>query len=105
MATGTDQAVIRGILDIYIRKLEAHRVPISRIYLFGSHAQGTAGPEIDIDIAVFLDNDEVDGFPEERELMSLRRDIDSRIEPHAFSTLDLRETDPFVQDILRREYA
>ncbi|HEX9860071.1 MAG TPA: nucleotidyltransferase domain-containing protein, partial [Nitrospirota bacterium] len=55
----------------------------------------------DIDVAVFLDQDDIDGFDEEVMMMKLRRGIDIDIEPHAFARTDFDETDPLINEIVR----
>jgi predicted nucleotidyltransferase len=37
----------------YVRELEGLGVPVERVILFGSHLRGDAGPDSDIDLAVF----------------------------------------------------
>jgi predicted RNA-binding protein Jag len=54
----------------------------------------------DIDLAVFLDQDEIDGFNEDVQLMHLTRKVDLGIEPHCFSRKDFENPDPFVQEII-----
>lgn len=92
--------MIRQKIGEFVQKLKEANVPIWRIYLFGSHARGLARPDSDIDLAVFLDKDDIGGFEEDVELMRLRRDIDVRIEPHAFARTDFDEMTPFVQEII-----
>ena len=100
MAIATDNELIHQKIRDYVLSLEEHNVAVSRIYLFGSFAKGTAGPDSDIDLAVFLDRDEIDGFHEDVELMRLTWDVDLRIEPHAFARTDLDDMDPFVREIV-----
>ena len=85
----------------YAKCLEDNHVGVWRMYLFGSYVKGTYHEDSDIDIAVFLDKDDIDGFTEQVELMRLRWDIDLAIEPHAFARTDFDETDPFVGEIIR----
>ncbi|HNR32282.1 MAG TPA: nucleotidyltransferase domain-containing protein [Candidatus Hydrogenedentes bacterium] len=100
MAVTEIDRVIRGIIDRYVRLLNDRRIPVWRIYLYGSHAKGAARPDSDIDLAIFLDQDDIDGFREDVELMRLRWDIDLRIEPHAFARSDFDETDPYIREII-----
>jgi predicted nucleotidyltransferase len=100
MAQRTVSSVIDTPVRRYIQALRENRIAIWRLYLFGSHARGTAQAESDIDLAVFLDRDEIDGFDEDILLMRLTRDVDLRIEPHSFSKKDFENPDPFVQEIL-----
>ncbi len=101
MAVTTDSEMIHQIICEYALRLEEHHIAVWRMYLFGSFAKGTAGPDSDIDLAVFLDRDKVDGFHEDVELMRLTWDVDLRIEPHAFARTDFDETDPFVREIVK----
>jgi uncharacterized protein len=100
MAQRTVSRMIDTLVRRYIQALRENRIAIWRLYLFGSHTRGTAQAESDIDLAVFLDRDEIDGFDEDILLMRLTRDVDLRIEPHSFSRKDFENPDPFVQEIL-----
>jgi len=80
--------------------LRENRISIWRLYLFGSYAKGRARAESDIDLAVFLDQDEIDGFDEDLQLLRLTRNVDLRIEPHSFSRRDFENPDPFVREII-----
>ncbi|MEW6219374.1 MAG: nucleotidyltransferase domain-containing protein [Thermodesulfobacteriota bacterium] len=85
----------------YIQTLRKHDIAVWRLYLFGSHARGSATADSDIDLAVFWDRDEIDGFDEDVQLMRLTRDVDLRIEPHSFSRKDFEDPSPFVLEIIR----
>ena len=100
MALAADSQLTHSIVGEYVRRLAKHHIGVWRIYLYGSYAKGTAGPDSDIDLAIFLDRDEIDGFREDVELMRLRWDVDLRIEPHAFGRSDFDETDPFIREIV-----
>jgi predicted nucleotidyltransferase len=56
-------------------------LPVKRVVLFGSYAQGNARPNSDIDVAVILQNVPANVWKTEAELFRLARDIDFRIEP------------------------
>ena len=84
----------------YIQKLRENRIKIWRLYLYGSYAKGTYHTDSDIDLAVFLEKDDLDGFEENVQLMKLRRDVDIRIEPHPFAKSDFDETNPLVKEII-----
>ncbi len=101
MAVTTDRGIIRRKIDDYVRRLRENHIPVWRMYLYGSYAKGTQGIESDIDLAVFLDAEDIDGFQEEVELMRLRWDVDLRIEPHAFARSDFDEMDPYVKEIIK----
>lgn len=99
-----DQKPIGSIIDTqvrrYIQTLRENKIAVWRLYLFGSHAKGTAKVDSDIDLAVFLDREEIDGFDEDVNLMRLTRDVDLRIEPHSFSRRDFENPDPFIHEIV-----
>lgn len=67
----------------------------------GSYAKDVYHPDSDIDLAVFWDKDEIDGFDEDVLLMKLTRNIDLRIEPHSFARTDFYDTDPYIKEILK----
>ncbi len=67
----------------YVKTLEKNKVPIWRLYLYGSHAKNTFHPDSDIDLAVFWDRDDIDGMDEDVQLRMLSWDVDLRIEPHS----------------------
>jgi predicted nucleotidyltransferase len=100
VAQKTDHSLIESQIGRYIKALRENQIAIWRLYLFGSHVTGRAHQESDIDLAVFLDFDEIDGFDEDVHLMSLTRTIDLRIEPHTFSRKDFENPDPFVREII-----
>lgn len=72
----------------------------SKVYLFGSFAKGTQHNESDIDIAVILD-DYNDRLEIMMELMRLRRNIDSRIEPHPFRLKEFNTNNILASEILQ----
>ena len=73
---------------------------IKKIYLFGSHANGTSNDNSDIDIA-FVFGDLSDAFDMQVELMKLRRRFDTRIKPHPFSESEFNSSHPLANEILK----
>lgn len=100
MDVAADNQVVRDKIREYMQRLNEKCIPVWRIYLFGSHAKGTAGKDSDIDVAVFLDREDIEGFPETVALMRLCWDIDLRIEPHVFARTDFTMHDPFISEIV-----
>ncbi len=92
--------LIESTIKRYLQTLQENRVDVWRLYLFGSHARGTAGTDSDIDLAVFVDKDEIDDVDEDLKLMRLTRGVDLRIEPRSFSRKDFENPDPFVREII-----
>ncbi len=69
-----------------------------KIILFGSFAKGNFND--DSDIAVIL-KDYNNPMELQLELMRLRREIDSRIEPHPFRGCEFETTNPIVNEIIK----
>jgi len=101
MAVARENEIIHEVIDKYVQYLKDNAIPLCRVYLFGSFAKGNTRRWSDIDIAVFLDQEEVDKFDDGTRLMRLSCDIDTRIEPHAFARTDLNDPDPFVMEIIK----
>ena len=70
-------------------KQSSFPMPIDAVYLFGSHAKGTANKDSDIDVALVVNHFEGDYFDVIPPIWRLREDIDFRIEPHVIA----RDTD------------
>jgi predicted nucleotidyltransferase len=70
-------------------KQSSFPMPIDAVYLFGSHAKGTANKDSDIDVALVVNHFEGDYFDIIPPIWRLREDIDFRIEPHVVA----RDTD------------
>jgi len=69
------------------------------VFVYGSHAKGSANKWSDIDLAV-ISNDFADDLFEERiRLMKLALEIDGRIEPVPFRPEDFNGADPLVDEI------
>ncbi len=85
----------------YISYLRKTFPDLRKAYLFGSHAKGSAGVDSDIDIAVVFD-EVSDSFDLQVTLMKMRRDYDSRIEPHVFLSADFHASNPLAGEILSR---
>jgi uncharacterized protein len=71
-----------------------------KVILFGSYARGNYTDDSDIDIAVVL-NDYDNLLDIQLELMRVRRNIDSRIEPHPFRKKDFDMSNPLVNEIVK----
>lgn len=100
MAATTDKQIIYRKINEYVKCLKENDIGVWRLYLYGSYAKGTQSPESDIDLAVFLDKEDIDGIKDDVELMRLRWDIDLNIEPHAFARTDFDESDPLIKEII-----
>lgn len=101
MADGEDKELVYKKIRDYIQTLTEHNIAVWRLYLFGSYAKNTYHKDSDIDLAVFWDKDEIDGFDEDVELMKLTKKVDLNIEPHSFARTDFDETNPFIREIIK----
>jgi predicted nucleotidyltransferase len=101
MASGEDKQLAYRKIKDYVQALERCNIPIWRLYLYGSYAKNTYHAQSDIDLAVFWDRNDIDGFDEDVLLRKLSLDIDLRIEPHSFARSDFDETDPYIREIIR----
>jgi len=74
-------------------------MPIEEVYLFGSHAKGTANKDSDIDVALVVNHFVGDYFDVIPPIWRLIEKVDSRIEPHVVA----RDTDyaGFIDEIQR----
>lgn len=68
-------------------------------YLYGSYINGNFSEESDIDIAVVFEDYPLN-IDMQLNLMSIRRKIDSRIEPHPFRIKEFNTSNPLVNEIL-----
>ena len=101
MAHRKDKELIYTLIKKYVNVMEEHNIPVWRLYLYGSYAKGTYHKNSDIDLAVFWDKDEIDGFDEDVLLMKLTRKVDLQIEPHSFAKTDFDETNPYINEIIK----
>lgn len=81
----------------FIRKKDPN---IKKAYIFGSFAKGTDREDSDIDLAIIFKN-LTDPFDMQVRLMKLRRQFDTRIEPHPFRESDFRMSNPLAHEIMK----
>ena len=68
---------------------------VAAVYLFGSQAEGTAGPDSDIDLAVFVEGAEGwDMFKRAEFAVALQREAGDRVEPHVLPASSLENPRP-----------
>ncbi|MEW6027068.1 MAG: nucleotidyltransferase domain-containing protein [Planctomycetota bacterium] len=100
MAIRESNRLIDKIVGRYLDILKENNIPLWRVYIYGSYAKGSYHKESDIDLAVFWDKDDIDGFEEDAQLLKLTRQVDLRIEPHSFARPDFAEDDPYIAHII-----
>lgn len=93
------EKTVINIAKDYARQIKK-KYDIINVYLFGSYANGNFNDDSDIDIAVVLKD-----YPHRNnmqlELMRIRRDIDSRIEPHPFRDSEFNEYNILANEVLK----
>lgn len=100
MAQKLDSVAARGIALQYADILSRNFL-LRQMFIFGSSVTGVASEDSDIDIAVVADDFSGDAVDDMFRLMKSRRNIDLRIEPHAFLPSDFHEGNPFAAEIMR----
>ncbi len=89
----------KKIAEKYAIKLKNKKIPLSRIYLFGSFSRGEERKDSDIDVAVVLSKKETDDIVGEVGVATIG--IDTRIEPHIFSEKDFKtRATPLIEEII-----
>ena len=94
---------VTAIVQQYIADVQK-KIPIDKVYLYGSYAKGTQRENSDVDICFFSQ-----AFEDRRSLdiltelfyLKIKYDKDLRIEPNAFPLSELDNDNPFVKEILR----
>jgi predicted nucleotidyltransferase len=80
------------------------KMPIDKVYLFGSYAKGNPHKDSDVDLCFFSKDFESKwdwDLLTELFCMKAKYDNELLLEPHAFPTSELDNDNPFVKEILR----
>jgi predicted nucleotidyltransferase len=98
-----DAETLEKTLQNYILEVKK-TMPIERVFLFGSYANGSPDEWSDVDICFFLDRfDGKNSIEVGMELLDAAYKYlpEIVIEPHSFLTKELENNNPFVKEILR----
>jgi uncharacterized protein len=79
--------------------VEEPNFDLRKVYIFGSFVKGSSRKDSDIDMAMIFD-DVKDTFDRQVQLMKIRRNYDSRIEPHVFRLADFNKSYPLAAEIM-----
>lgn len=91
---------VKKIVKEYAKKLREMKYDFSAVYLFGSYAKGKQGRWSDIDVAIISDKLNKNTDKNRFLLWKLRMDVDTRIEPHGFTSEEFKnDCDPMVYEI------
>ena len=99
-----DIETINAIIQQYVADVKKE-MPIDKVYLYGSYANGTQRDDSDVDLCFFSQ-----AFETERSLdvltrlfyLKIKYDNELLIEPNAFPSSELYNDNPFVKEILRK---
>lgn len=75
----------------FVNRVSGSGIPVTKAFLFGSHARGTAKDYSDIDICVVSPKFGKNSFKEMSLLLKLSVGLDSRIEPFPFNEKGLND--------------
>lgn len=73
--------------------------PVRKIVLYGSYANGFPRKDSDIDIGIFLENNDADYLMTATKLYRICQDIDPRIEPILLD--ETNDNSGFAEDVLK----
>jgi len=98
-----DYEAAKHIINRYVSDVRSV-MPIDKVYLYGSYANGTAQWDSDVDLCFFsgsFTNDNIMHII--RRLFELKRRYNKYVclEPNAFPLSELENDNPFVKEILR----
>jgi predicted nucleotidyltransferase len=96
-----DKTNALAISRSYLLRLKDINLDFSDAWLFGSYAKGCQHEDSDIDIAIFLNDNDPVSFETEVKLMTCRKGEETLIEPHVFLKSDVAGQEPLVEQILK----
>ena len=92
---------INDMIQKYLAALDAHHIPIQRVFLFGSYAKGNYTEWSDIDLAVVSEIFEGCRFEDRKKIRPITMSGSSLIEVLPYRPEDFTPDDPFVGEILK----
>jgi predicted nucleotidyltransferase len=101
-----DLETVKRIAGQYIADVK-QKMPIDKVYLYGSYAKGTAREDSDVDLCFFSEH-----FASKRSwdvlselfYIKIKYDKELLMEPNAFPTSEIYKDNPFVKEIIRTGY-
>ena len=98
-----DYEAVKRIIDQYVSEVRT-ALPIDKVYLYGSYANGTAQWDSDVDLCFFSDSFVTENIMQIiGRLFELKRRYNKYVclEPNAFPLSELDNDNPFVKEILK----
>ena len=103
VSMAVDNEAVKRIINQYVSDVK-EEMPIDKVYLYGSYANGTVKWDSDIDLCFFSNSFANESIMQIIErLFELKRQYNKFIclEPNAFPLSELENDNPFVKEILR----
>lgn len=91
---------IRLKIQQYISNLNSNNFNLKKVILFGSYSKGNYTKWSDIDIAIVSDDFSGDKYEDRKKIARITIDVDYRIDPLPFNTIDFDYTNLFVKEII-----
>ena len=98
-----DYEAARRIINQYVSDVKAE-LPVDKVYLYGSYANGTAHWDSDVDLCFFSESFTGQGIMDTiKRLFEIKRQYNKHLclEPNAFPLSEIDNDNPFVKEILR----
>ncbi len=83
----------------FLEEVEGSGLRLMAAYLYGSHAQGTARPDSDIDVALISEDFTGNWLEDHRKIVGALLRSDPRIEPVRFRPEQFRDEHPLAWEI------
>lgn len=86
----------------FLEEVEGSGLRLVAAYLYGSHAEGTARPDSDIDVALISGDFSGDLLEDHRRIVDALLRSDSRIEPIRFRPEQFCDEHPLIWEIKKK---
>ena len=83
----------------FLEEVEGSGLRLASAYLYGSHAEGTARPDSDIDVALISEDFHGDWLEDHRRILDALLHCDARIEPVRFRPEQFCDEHPLAWEI------
>lgn len=91
---------IRGLIALYIKRLEENHIPVKQAILFGSYATGGFTEWSDIDLAIISEAFQGSRMADRSMIRKITLGVSCDIEAIPFRPEDFVADDPFVREIM-----
>ncbi|RMF32244.1 MAG: nucleotidyltransferase domain-containing protein [Chloroflexi bacterium] len=96
-----DGDILKAVMH-FLKQVESSGVRLTSAYLYGSHAEGTARPDSDIDVALVSEDFTGNWLEDHQKIVAALLNSDSRIEVVRFRPEEFCDEHPLAWEIKRR---